>query len=134
MGRASYLTGWLLIRSVFLPGGVQSFAAIALGKLKNTQATEALFELAIKNNDQDPFLRHSVVMGLLSSPADQLIAAAKHSDASVRMVALPRSAAVLLLGEGGFAGNFEGAQLVRLWDEGFDLGDPIEGHLHVGLA
>ena len=70
---------------------VKSLAAIALGKLNNSSAVPALLELAGKNADKDPTLRHSIVMGLFGSASknpELLTAVAKHENRSARMVAL----------------------------------------------
>ena len=70
---------------------VQSLAAIALGKLNDSSAIPALLNLAAKNADKDPTLRHSIVMGLQGSAkakADLLTAVAKHENRSARIVAL----------------------------------------------
>ena len=44
---------------------VQSFAAIALGKRKHQPAFNTFVKLLAKNDNQDAFLRHALVMGLL---------------------------------------------------------------------
>ncbi|MCM8534651.1 MAG: HEAT repeat domain-containing protein [Lentisphaeraceae bacterium] len=46
---------------------VQSLAAIAIGKLKNSKAIAPLLELAKQNNGKDAYLRHAIVMGLTGS-------------------------------------------------------------------
>ncbi|MCF6311814.1 MAG: c-type cytochrome [Verrucomicrobiales bacterium] len=43
---------------------VQAQAAIGVGKCRNAQALDKLFETLTKNNNQDVFLRHACVMGL----------------------------------------------------------------------
>ncbi|MCM8527585.1 MAG: HEAT repeat domain-containing protein [Lentisphaeraceae bacterium] len=70
---------------------VRSLAAIALGKLKSVDAIEAITGLAVANADKDPWLRHSLVMGLAGSAAEnpeQIIKLAKHENRSVRVIAL----------------------------------------------
>ncbi|MDB6053543.1 MAG: hypothetical protein JWN25_1066, partial [Verrucomicrobiales bacterium] len=44
----------------------RSMAAISLGQLKNPQAVPALLTATKNNNNQDPYLRHALVMGLTS--------------------------------------------------------------------
>jgi quinoprotein glucose dehydrogenase len=70
---------------------VQSLAAIALGKLNNVRSITPLLALAEQNNDKDPFLRHSIVMGLQGSARDNpslLSEVSNHHSAASRMVAL----------------------------------------------
>ena len=70
---------------------VRSLAAIAVGKMKNASAIPSLVKLAETNADKDPWLRHSIVMGLTGSGAKNIQALTdllKHDNRSVRMVAL----------------------------------------------
>ena len=70
---------------------VRSLAAIAVGKMENSTAITSLIKLAEVNADKDPWLRHAIVMGLKGSAAKKpavLAELAKHSNRSVRMVAL----------------------------------------------
>ncbi|MCM8540126.1 MAG: HEAT repeat domain-containing protein, partial [Lentisphaeraceae bacterium] len=70
---------------------VRSLAAIAIGKLKTPDAISPLIDLAIQNADKDPWLRHSLVMGLVGSASEKpelLTTLAKHDNRSVRIVAL----------------------------------------------
>ena len=46
---------------------VRFHAAVALGKLKSEQAVQPLLELVRENDDEDAFLRHGAVMGLVGS-------------------------------------------------------------------
>lgn len=56
---------------------VRAFAAIALGKLRQPEALDALLAMARANDNRDPVLRHSVAMGLAGSlSSDALVAAA----------------------------------------------------------
>ncbi|MCC6234109.1 MAG: HEAT repeat domain-containing protein [Verrucomicrobiales bacterium] len=76
------------------------FAAIALGRLAQPQATPALVTLLATAANQDPFLRHAGVMGLVgcTSP-DQLADLATHPSTAVRTaaaVALRRQQSPLL--------------------------------------
>lgn len=55
-------------------------AAIALGKLKLNQAVPELLEAITANGDEDPVLRHALVMGLKGcSTPDEIVALAKDS-------------------------------------------------------
>ncbi len=68
---------------------VQSFAAIALGKRKYQPAFKPLVKLVAKNNNQDVFLRHALVMGLLGTGSEQQIAAlSNHDSAAVQLAAV----------------------------------------------
>ena len=68
---------------------VQYFAALALGKLQSADAIPALFELLRKNNNADPMLRHAAILALARiGDAAQLIAAANHESAAVRLGAV----------------------------------------------
>ncbi|HEX3987911.1 MAG TPA: PVC-type heme-binding CxxCH protein [Verrucomicrobiae bacterium] len=68
---------------------VRFFAAIALGKLGTREAVTPIITLLRENADNDPFVRHAGVMGLVGT-ADQaeLVAAGKDESRSVRMGAL----------------------------------------------
>lgn len=68
---------------------VRFFAAQSLGKLGNKDAVAPLLAMLRENADQDVFLRHAGVMGLIGT-ADKasLLAAAKDESRSVRMSAL----------------------------------------------
>lgn len=60
-------------------------AAIAIGKLKVPEATDALLELARTNDDKDAYLRHAVVTGLAGAGDHKRLAGAASSGfASVR--------------------------------------------------
>jgi quinoprotein glucose dehydrogenase len=61
---------------------VRSFAAIALGKLGRKDATEPLFEMLRENADQDAWLRHAGVAGLIGS-GDVAAIGAKNVDESI---------------------------------------------------
>jgi quinoprotein glucose dehydrogenase len=61
---------------------VRSFAAIALGRLARKEAAEPIFEMLRGNADQDAWLRHAGVMGLVGS-GDVAAIAARSGDASV---------------------------------------------------
>ena len=64
---------------------VQSLAAISIGKLKNPDAIEPLVALLERNNNQDPWLRHSAIMGLYRLDAPEAVLKyAKHPSAAVR--------------------------------------------------
>ena len=41
------------------------FAAVALGKRKTSEAFAPLLKMVAENNDEDPFLRHAAIMGLV---------------------------------------------------------------------
>ena len=65
---------------------VRFFAAISLGKLGYRPAVAPLLEMLRENNDQDVFLRHAGVMGLLGAADNsELITAAGDKSAAVRM-------------------------------------------------
>jgi len=68
---------------------VQFFAATALGKLGAGNAVDPLIKLAEKNADEDVFLRHSIVAGLIfSKHTDKIHSHIKHSSPAVRRVVL----------------------------------------------
>jgi quinoprotein glucose dehydrogenase len=68
---------------------VRSFAAIALGKLAQKDATGPLLEMLEESADKDPWLRHAGVMGLVGSGDVSALAAMRgHPSASVRLAAL----------------------------------------------
>ncbi len=79
-----------LIKSLSDPSlRVRFFAAEALGKLRNKKAVAPLLAMLRENADQDPFLRHAGVMGLMgTAPPAALLDAARDSSRSVRMAAL----------------------------------------------
>lgn len=65
---------------------VRFFAAISLGKFGRSAALPALYKMLRENGDQDPYLRHAAVMGLVGiGDVDGLLAAAHDSSAAVRM-------------------------------------------------
>ncbi|HEX3798339.1 MAG TPA: HEAT repeat domain-containing protein [Verrucomicrobiae bacterium] len=68
---------------------VRFFAALSLGKLGNQAAVTPLVEMLRTNADQDVFLRHAGVMGLLGTiQVAPLLDLAKDPSRSVRMAAL----------------------------------------------
>ncbi len=68
---------------------VRSFAAMALGKIGNKEAVGPLFEMLRENADQDAWLRHAGVIGLVwIGDAAAVAAKAKDESASVRLAAL----------------------------------------------
>ena len=69
---------------------VQFFSAIALGRLGKPEAAPALLELAERNADSDPYIRHAVVVGLVGchNPAAIEKAMAASEPESVRRAAL----------------------------------------------
>ncbi len=68
---------------------VRFFAAIALAKLGRSDAAGPLFELLRANADNDPYLRHAGVMGLIGSgKSDTWTKAARDESPAVRMGAL----------------------------------------------
>ena len=65
---------------------VRFFAAIALGKLGRSEAVGPLLELLRANADNDPYLRHAGVMGLVGSgKSDAWTKAARDESPAVRM-------------------------------------------------
>lgn len=65
------------------------FSAIAVGKLGCAESVEPLLEMVRKNADQDPFLRHAGVMGLLGAARPEvLLRASKDPSKSVRLAVL----------------------------------------------
>lgn len=68
---------------------VRSLAAIALGHIGSADATPALLAAMRENNDQDGWLRHALVMGLVGSakPA-QIEALTKDDSEAVRIAAV----------------------------------------------
>lgn len=84
--------GWNAAASAIIPllsdsnARVQYFAALALGKIKSVESIPALFELIQENNNADPILRHAAILALARiGDTDQLIAAANHNSAAVRL-------------------------------------------------
>ena len=68
---------------------LQLQTAIALGKMKTAEATEALLKLAEENNDTDAYLRHAAVTGLEGcAKAEQLSALVKSPSRAVRLAAV----------------------------------------------
>ena len=67
---------------------VRSHAAIALGKLKAPRAIEPLIDLARKNNDEDPFIRHAVSMGLAGCATADRLAALTQDTQAVQLAAI----------------------------------------------
>lgn len=68
---------------------VQFFAAASLGKLKNPAAVAPILDMLRANSDEDVYVRHAGMMGLIGC-ADKpaLLAAAKDNSASARMAVL----------------------------------------------
>ena len=65
---------------------VQFFAAISLGKFGRTEAMPGLLEMLRRNADNDPYLRHAAVMGLVRiADVPALLASAQAPSSSVRM-------------------------------------------------
>jgi putative membrane-bound dehydrogenase-like protein len=68
---------------------VRSLAAIALGRLKHQAAVPELLRMLKDNADQDVYLRHAAVMGLIGCSEPKALAAlATDASAGVRMGAL----------------------------------------------
>ena len=86
---------------------VQSFAAIALGRIKHPAAMPELLRVLKDNDNQDVYLRHAAVMGLLGcSDAKVLAALNKDASAGVRMGAI---LALRRLKDAGLAGFLDDA-------------------------
>lgn len=67
----------------------QFFAAIALGKLGRREAGPGLVALLRRANNQDPYLRHAGVMGLVGTRhAEELAALTEDASAAVRLAAV----------------------------------------------
>ncbi|MCA9114219.1 MAG: HEAT repeat domain-containing protein [Planctomycetaceae bacterium] len=65
---------------------VQSFAAIAAGRLQHQAAIAPLCELLKQNDNQDPWLRHAAVMGLAGmDDVDTVLTRAADENAAVRL-------------------------------------------------
>jgi quinoprotein glucose dehydrogenase len=65
---------------------VRFFAALAAGKLGRKDALEPLLKILRGNADQDPYLRHAAVMGLVGiTDVPTLLMAAQGAPASVRL-------------------------------------------------
>ncbi len=70
---------------------VRFHAAIALGKLETAQAVKPLFALLAENDDEDAFLRHAAVIGLVgATKADKqpLLDASQSDDSSIRLATI----------------------------------------------
>ncbi len=68
---------------------VQSFAAMALGKMGRKDAAPLLLALLKANDDSEPYLRHAVVMGLTwLGDTTALLAAQQDASSAVRLGAL----------------------------------------------
>ena len=70
---------------------VRFHAAVALGKLRSAKAINPLLELVLKNDDDDAFLRHGAVMGLVGSTKTDpkvLLELTSSSHSSVRLAAI----------------------------------------------
>ena len=65
---------------------VQSFAAIGVGKCGITTALPKLFEMLATNNDEDVFLRHSLVQGMwYLNEREKILKEVKNDSPAVRM-------------------------------------------------
>ncbi|MDP6931142.1 MAG: HEAT repeat domain-containing protein [Planctomycetota bacterium] len=65
---------------------VRYFAAMSLGKLASKKAIDRLLTVLRHNADEDPFLRHACVMGLVGSgDINKLLTKTNDRDAAVRM-------------------------------------------------
>ncbi|MCH6256879.1 HEAT repeat domain-containing protein [Puniceicoccaceae bacterium K14] len=68
---------------------VRFFSAQSLGKLANSEAVIPLKKMIETNNDEDLYIRHAAVMGLVGSASpDQLKSLASDSSRAVRLAAL----------------------------------------------
>ncbi len=68
---------------------VRSLAAIAVGQLGSSEATAALVAAVRENNDQDGWLRHALVMGLVGvATPEQITALAQDESEAVRIAAV----------------------------------------------
>ena len=68
---------------------VQSHAAIALGKVRASTAVTQLVELARRNNNEDPFIRHAAIVGLAGcASSDDLAALSSSESTSVHVAAV----------------------------------------------
>lgn len=70
---------------------VQSFAAIALGKVADQRDISQLLDLLERNNDDDAVIRHAGVLGLAKAAADSpesLFAAAQSRNVAARLAAV----------------------------------------------
>ena len=68
---------------------VRFFASMALGKLGRADGFAPIVQMLRENGDDDPYLRHAGVMGLLGcQQGDALDNAAKDTSSAVRMAAL----------------------------------------------
>lgn len=68
---------------------VRFFSAIALGKLETMEAVTPLMDMLRENDDEDPYLRHAGVMGLVGCAGlQQLTAAVDDPSPAVRMAAV----------------------------------------------
>lgn len=68
---------------------VRFFAAIGLGRIGDAQAFEPLLAMLRTNNDQDAYLRHAGVMGLVGcADLETILIAARDKSPAVRMAAL----------------------------------------------
>jgi quinoprotein glucose dehydrogenase len=77
---------------------VRSLAAISLGKLKTESAVNTLFEMLVENADQDPTLRHAIIMGLVGTASPKEL-----RDARKRSTTHERLGAVVALRRRGDA-------------------------------
>ncbi|MGE9266789.1 MAG: DUF7133 domain-containing protein [Verrucomicrobiales bacterium] len=68
---------------------VQAFAAIAIGRQKFPAAAPALIKLIAQNKDNDLYLRHAAMMGLLGAyTAEDFAKLTSHESSAVRSVAV----------------------------------------------
>ncbi len=80
-----------LIRLISDPSPrVRAFAAIAVGKLKATQATQAVIAMIAENDNRDPYLRHAGSFALQGTTPDPaaLGKLSSHPSAAVRLAAV----------------------------------------------
>ena len=67
---------------------VQSHAAIALGKIGWPKAVAHLVALARRNNNQDPFIRHAVAVGLAGCASGNELARLRRESTAVQLAAV----------------------------------------------
>ena len=90
-GWAKYGDGTRALTALLKDGSarVRYHAAVSLGQIGDSRAVPALISLLSTNNDEDAYLRHAAVMGLVGTASPrQLTSAGVHRSAAVRMGAL----------------------------------------------
>ncbi|MGJ8695829.1 MAG: DUF7133 domain-containing protein [Verrucomicrobiaceae bacterium] len=67
---------------------VQALAALALSRRPHPEAVAPLIAILDKNNNEDPYLRHAAIMGLISCSPSDIAQLRTHASPAVRLAAV----------------------------------------------